>query len=202
MASNPYEVEHNIKPSDRRPHRRRPDMSSFTSHLHQISPDPATANQRSHREHHAGPTPVDTAALFHLLRDQFETLSADAPTEENRDFLGSLISALENDIRSPPESIPGVSQEYLDTLDRVPRKSLKKDDSCPICAEPFLDDPYPLVVELPCHGNHRFDLECVGPWLQSKGTCPMCRADLNKKKVIEIPKDDDEGEDDVNGLYG
>ncbi|KAI1472884.1 uncharacterized protein F4812DRAFT_31000 [Daldinia caldariorum] len=201
MASNPYEVEHNIKPSDRPPHRRRPDMSSFTSHLHQISPDPATANQRSHREH-TGPTPVDTAALFHLLRDQFETLSADAPTEENRDFLGSLISALEIDIRSPPESIPGVSQEYLDTLDRVPRKSLKKDDSCPICAEHFLDDPYPLVVELPCHGSHRFDLECVGPWLQSKGTCPMCRADLNKKKVIEIPQDDDKDEDDVNGLYG
>ncbi|KAI1644185.1 uncharacterized protein F4817DRAFT_360971 [Daldinia loculata] len=201
MASNPYEVEHNIKASDRRPHRRRPDMSSFTSHLHQISPDSATNNARSQREP-TGPTPVDAAALFHLLRDQFQTLSTDAPTEENRDFLGSLMSALEDDIRAPPEKIPGVSQEYLDTLDRVPRKSLKKDDSCPICAELFVDDPYPLVVELPCHGSHKFDLECVGPWLQSKGTCPMCRADLNKKKVIEIPKDDDEEEDDVDGLYG
>ncbi|KAI1801272.1 hypothetical protein F4811DRAFT_465696 [Daldinia bambusicola] len=200
MATNAYEVEHNIKPSEGPPHRR-PDMSSFTSHLHQISPDPTTNNQQNHRRR-TGPTPIDTAALFHLLRDQFETLSTDAPTEENRDFLASLIAALETDIQSPPREIPGVSQEYLDTLDRVPRKSLKKEDSCPICAECFLDDPYPLVVELPCHGNHRFDLECVGPWLQSKGTCPMCRADLNKKKEVETPKDDEEEEDDINGMYG
>lgn len=95
-------------------------------------------------------------------------------------------------------------QEYLDGLDRVSRKALKDDDDCPICAERYLDDPYPLVVELPCGGSHRFDLECVGPWLQSKGTCPMCRDDLTKKKVIEVPKadDDDEEEDDVDGLYG
>ncbi|KAI8960436.1 hypothetical protein F5Y11DRAFT_266502 [Daldinia sp. FL1419] len=200
MASNPYEVEHNVQESDRRPHRRRPDMSSFTSHLHQISPDPTTNNERGRREH-LGPTPVDAAALFHLLRDQFATLSVDAPTENNRNLLTSLMAALEEDIRSPPESIPGVNQEYLDTLDRVPKKTLKKDDNCPICAEAFLDDPYPLVVELPCHGNHKFDLECVGPWLLSKGTCPMCRMDLNKKKAVEIPKDDEEY-DEVDGLYG
>ncbi|KAI1100592.1 hypothetical protein F4804DRAFT_344589 [Jackrogersella minutella] len=195
MASNPYEVEHNIKAPSRAPHRRRPDMSSFTSHLHQIAQDPSGRGSR------AGPTPVDAAATFQLLQDQFATLAADAPTAENRSFLQGLMRVLEQDIGAPPDQIPGVSQEYLDGLDRVPRKQIKDDDTCPICAERYLDDPYLLVVELPCHGQHKFDLECVGPWLQSKGTCPMCRHDLTKRK-IEIPKDDEEEEDDVDGLYG
>ncbi|KAI5865943.1 hypothetical protein GGS23DRAFT_594099 [Durotheca rogersii] len=210
MASNPYEVEHNIKAPARPPHRRRPDMATFTSHLHQISRDPpAAAASDQRRREPAGPTPVDAAALFRLVQDQFATLAADAPTAENRRFLESLIGALEADVGAPPDAIRGVGQAYLDELERVPRRALERaaaaDDACPICAERFLDDPYPLVVELPCHGAHRFDLECVGPWLQSKGTCPMCRADLTKKKTVEVPKpadDDDEDFDDVDGLYG
>lgn len=200
MANNPYEVEHNINAPARPPHRRRPDMSSFMSHLHQIRPD--TPPEGSAHQQHVGPTPVDVAGLFRLVQDQLGMLSRDAPTPENHGFLESLRTMLEQDIESPPDTISGVSQEYLDSLDRVPPKTLKKDDSCPICAEKYLDDPYPLVVELPCHGQHHFDLECVGPWLQSKGTCPMCRKDLTKKKVVVIPKDDEEEEDDVDGLYG
>ncbi|KAL7622083.1 hypothetical protein AAE478_007585 [Parahypoxylon ruwenzoriense] len=203
MASNPYEVEHSIKAPSRPPHRRRPDMSSFTSHLHQILRDPPSSPSGHHRREHVGATPVDTAAVFQLVQDQFATLAEDAPTPENRQFLESLIGQLEGDVASPPTVIPGVSQEYLDSLERVPAKKLKPDDQCAICAENFLDDPYPLVVELPCHGSHRFDLECVGPWLQSKGACPLCRKNLTEKKVVEIPKDEDEEEEeDADGLYG
>ncbi|KAI1185188.1 hypothetical protein F5B17DRAFT_45827 [Nemania serpens] len=196
MATNPYEVEHGIKPpSAATGHRRRPDMSTFTSHLHQLDSDPASSR--------VGPTPVDMAGLFQLLQDQFATLAADAPTAENRALLSSLVQTLEADIGHPPDHIAGVDQAYLDSLDRVSRKKLQSnpEGACPICAEKFLDDPYPLVVELPCHGSHAFDLECVGPWLLSKGTCPMCRKDLTKKKTVEIPKDEDEDED-VDGLYG
>ncbi|KAI1416519.1 hypothetical protein F5Y13DRAFT_118374 [Hypoxylon sp. FL1857] len=200
MAANLYDVEHNIKAPARAPHKRRPDMSSFDSHLHQISLNHST--DRPHHQRHTGPTPVDMAAMFRLVQDQFATLAMDAPSPENRALLESLIGSLAADIESPPDTIPGVSQQYLDSLDRVPRKQFKQDDSCPICAERFVDDPYPLVVELPCHGQHRFDLECVGPWLQSKGTCPMCRKDLTEKKVVEVPKDEEEEEDDVDGLYG
>ncbi|KAI0102317.1 hypothetical protein GGR51DRAFT_295132 [Nemania sp. FL0031] len=172
MATNPYEVEHNVKPSPSRQHKRRPDMSSFTSHLHTLETNPGSS--------HAGPTPVDMAGLFHLVQDQYATLAATAPNEENQRFLSSLAQELEAAADHPPDHIPGVDQAYLDGLDRVPRKKLqsKPEDACPICAEKFVDDPYPLVVELPCHGSHTFDLECVGPWLRSKGTCPMCRKDL------------------------
>ncbi|KAI0009232.1 hypothetical protein F4779DRAFT_617806 [Xylariaceae sp. FL0662B] len=209
MATNPYEVEHNIKAPASGPHRRRPDMSTFMSHLHQISrdtpSDDSTNTGHNHpppHHHHAGPTPVDTAALFRLLQDQLGTLAADTPDPENRNFLLSLMQLVEADIESPPDAIRGVSQQYLDALDRVPRKALGKDDSCPLCIDRYLDDPYWIVVELPCQGKHRFDLECVGPWLRSKGTCPMCRADLTQKRVIEVPKDEEEEQDDVDGLYG
>lgn len=174
-------------------------MSTFTSHLHQIAPESAV-QALAHNNPHAVPNPNDVAALFRLLQDQMGMLATTAPTEENHDFLRSLVEALEEDVANPPTSIPGVSQEYLDGLERVARKTLRKDETCPICAERYLDDQYCLVVELPCHHSHRFDLECVGPWLRSKGTCPLCRKDLAKKKEVVV-QDDDEEDDDMDGLY-
>jgi hypothetical protein len=173
-------------------------MSTFTSHLHNLAPD----STEQHHNPHATPSPVDHAALLRLVQDQLSTLATTSPSDANRQLLASLFDLLESDIASPPEQIQGVSQSYLDSLDRVPRKSLKEDETCPICAERYLDDPYALVVELPCHHSHRYDLECVGPWLLSKGTCPLCRKDLTKKKEVKIEKTEDEDEeDDMDGMY-
>lgn len=80
----------------------------------------------------------------------------------------------------------GMRQEFIDSLDRVPKKDLGKSEECAICATPFLDDPFPLVVTLPCAGHHRFDLECVSKWLKSSGTCPMCRHNFNKPKKNDV----------------
>ncbi|KAG7286134.1 hypothetical protein NEMBOFW57_008437 [Staphylotrichum longicolle] len=205
-----YEVEHNIKPTPSTSHRRRQvDMSTFTAHLSTIAPESSsttsTSASHAHEHHnnpHAVPSPSDTSALFRLLQDQMGTLATTAPTESNRAFLESLVEALELDVAHPPMQIEGVSQEFLDGLDRVPRKTLRDDDTCPICAERYLDDQYCLVVELPCHGSHRFDLECVGPWLRGKGTCPLCRKEVGKRKEVPAAKDDEEEEeDDMDGLY-
>ncbi|ROT36590.1 hypothetical protein SODALDRAFT_315593 [Sodiomyces alkalinus F11] len=204
--STQYEVEHNISPSTRqRENTRRVDMSTFDSFLRQIlTTDPSSSSSTSQHHHnpHATPTPVAAASLFTLLQEQFQTLHATAPSPANASFLESLVSALEADIERPPTEIPGVNQEYLDSLDRVDRKRLGADEQCPICAERFLDDKYCLVVELPCHHSHRFDLECVSPWLLGKGSCPMCRKDLTKKKEPPVLQhDDDEEDDDPDGLY-
>lgn len=82
----------------------------------------------------------------------------------------------------------------------MPKKQLKKEDACPICAEKFLDDEYPLVVVLPCHATHRFDLECVAPWLRMHGTCPMDRKHLLKKKEV-VKVADEEEEEEWDTLY-
>jgi len=182
-------------------------MSSFVSLLHQIMPDDRPSGesrqgqqqQEQHNNPHAVPNPFDLSGVYRLVQDQMGTLATTAPDDGNRSFLVSLVEALELDIANPPVEIPGVSQEFLDMLDRVPRKTIKPDDTCPICAEKYLDDQYCLVVELPCHHSHKFDLECVGPWLRSKGTCPLCRMEMVKKKEVAV--EEDEEEDDMDGLY-
>lgn len=127
-------------------------------------------------------------------------LMASSPNSPNHELLDGLIQAIQSEIESPPDKVKGLPQSYLDELERVPKQQLKKDDTCPICAERFLDDPYPLVVVLPCHASHRFDLECVGPWLMLQGTCPLDRKELGKKK--EVPKvEHDEEEEDYDEMF-
>ena len=174
-------------------------MSTFTSHLHQILPDSVPGSE-THNNPHAVANPSDVAAAFRLVQDQMGTLAQTAPTEGNRDFLHELVQILQDDVEHPPTQL-GVKQEFLDTLERVPIKSIKKDDQCHICADNFVEIEWPLVVELPCHPTHRFCLECVGPWLMSKGTCPLCRKEMAKKREVKVEVEEDEEEDDVNGLY-
>lgn len=57
-------------------------------------------------------------------------------------------------------------------------------------------DQYPLVVELPCHKDHIFDLECITPWLKVNPTCPLDRKELIKKKTPPPPADEEEDYDD------
>lgn len=95
----------------------------------------------------------------------------------------------------------GVDQKFLDGLDRISNKKLKPTDECAICATAFLDQDYPLVVRLPCNSKHQFDMDCIAPWLKENSTCPMCRKDFNKKKVIE-QEPDSEDEDPFDSMYG
>ncbi|ORY62550.1 uncharacterized protein BCR38DRAFT_486819 [Pseudomassariella vexata] len=222
MASNPYEVEHGIKPSAPR-QTRRPDMSSFHSALHELLPEPSSSSSNRN----VGPTPDALRSLFTLVLDQMTALRNQAPAGVDTELLQGLIEELVVD-REHPDMKGFLTQDDLDALDRVPKKQLKQGELCPICTEAFLDDPYPLVVVLPCsderidpatgltihvkHEKHRFDLECVGPWLLSKGSCPMCRQDVNaEKKRKEIGNqerkkanavDDEDEQDIVDGLYG
>lgn len=140
-------------------------------------------------------------AAARLVQEQFLALQRTGVDATNEALLTRLVEDMEQMIDDPPTKVAGVPQSYLDSLDRVPKKQLKKSDSCPICGEKFLDDEYPLVVELPCHPTHRFDLDCVGPWLRLNGTCPLDRKDLLKKKEVVKTKDEDEDEEDYDSLY-
>ncbi|KAF4595631.1 hypothetical protein GQ602_001244 [Ophiocordyceps camponoti-floridani] len=193
-----YEVEHNVELAAPRRSTRRVDMASFFSLINTLDTPP----EASRTNPHATPTPFDAAALFRLLRDQLRSLHDTAPTDGNRDFLEQLMVQIEDDIHDPPSRLVGASQQFVDALDRVPRKRLDRDDDCAICKVPYLDDEWCLVVELPCAGRHRFDLECVAPWLRSKGTCPMCRDRVGdaKSKPPPVPAEDDE-EDDADMMY-
>lgn len=127
------------------------------------------------------------------------------------DLLESMIENLLQSAEAPPKEVQGVDEEYIANLERVNIRKVKKGTDCPICGERFSDDPHPLIVRLPCHPNHIFDLECISPWLRLNGTCPLDRTDLakrerdrKKKRLEEIKKKaaPDDEEEEWDGLYG
>ncbi|CAN6614815.1 hypothetical protein TRVA0_006S00496 [Trichomonascus vanleenenianus] len=120
-----------------------------------------------------------------------------------QELVDILTSLMPGDGSLPPgfEEAPkqGMPQQFIDSLDRVPKKQLKSTDSCAICATNYLEDQYPLVVQLPCNKLHHFDLECIGPWLKVNSTCPMCRKDFSKR---DPPVQLEDSEEEFDDMYG
>ncbi|PWY64089.1 hypothetical protein BO83DRAFT_346567 [Aspergillus eucalypticola CBS 122712] len=225
-----YEVEHNTTDpstttpnnnnnttttSNTTPHRhRRPDLSTFFSALSEITPDEAR-----HRPH-AVPVPRDVSAAFYSLAEALDVMRRDGggggetaiPSAigeveggDENDLLTTMIQSLLSTAEMPPREVEGASEEFCDMLDRVPRTALNSSQVCPICNNPFLEDQYPLVVRLPCHPTHLFDLECVRPWLRLRGTCPLDRTDFAKQEREKVEArrklaEEDE-EEEWDGMY-
>ncbi|KAL4792034.1 hypothetical protein BDV19DRAFT_281889 [Aspergillus venezuelensis] len=225
-----YEVEHNLSSDPSAPQsttrRRLPDLSTFFATLSEISSDEARSRP------HAVPVPSDISAAFYSLAealnimrreggaggpgeggegaqaDSFPTLNPDGTPirVHGDDLLAQMIQTLLREAETPPTEVEGASDAFCDDLDRVPRASLKPGQSCPICSNPFIDDKYPLVVRLPCHPTHLFDLECVRPWLRLRGTCPLDRTDFAKQERDKIEERkklaEQDDEEEWDGMYG
>lgn len=154
--------------------------------------------------------PGAVSAVFRTLAEAFGVMRRESGGE-SAELLDSMIDALMQTAERPPREVEGVDEEYITALERVSIKKVKKEADCPICGNPFVDDPHPLLVRLPCHPTHIFDLECVRPWLLLKGTCPLDRVDLakrererKKKQLEEIKKNaaPEDDEEEWDGLYG
>lgn len=138
--------------------------------------------------------------------------------DSHDELLGRLVQSLMESAEHPPSEVQGVSDEFVEQLERVPKKSLKEDMTCPICSNGFLEgeitslvheefyadveiDSHPLVVRLPCHKDHIFDLECIQPWIKLNATCPLDRQSLIKKKAPPPPKDEEE-DGEYDDMFG
>ena len=96
---------------------------------------------------------ADDADTFRMVARAFQQLEADGGGGgggEPTSLVRMIVEALLGEAEAGAEA-SGVPDGFTDTLDRVPRGRLGRGDVCPICNSPFLDDPYPLVVRLPCH---------------------------------------------------
>ncbi len=82
------------------------------------------------------------AAAFRLLANAFEMMRGQ-PADENssgeNDLLANMIEVLRQSADDPPSELKGCPDSFLDELERVPNKSLKATDTCPICVNPFLE---------------------------------------------------------------
>lgn len=124
-----------------------------------------------------------------------ETSFRDALRQALQHLSTGLTDEMLAELPQSDEKSSGVTQEFLDSLDRVSRKQLGKEDQCAICTSYYKDEDYILVVRLRC--GHKFDLECVGPWLKVKPTCPLCRHDVMAKKEVIVEEDSEEEWDDT-----
>ena len=144
--------------------------------------------------------PINVVYFSHAL-----LIISSSSTQPQVQFPNIPVSLLINFIPTEQDAWPGSTSDtpnqglppsFLDTLDRVDKKSLKNDDICPICATPYLEDQYPLVVKLRC--GHKFDLECIGIWFKQHSSCPMCRQGVEKRKPVVIPDDEEEYDDNFS----
>lgn len=200
-----YETEHaQDAPQEQRS--RRPDLSSLYTLISEIQP----AEDRARA--HAVPVPGAVSAAFRHLADAFQTMQQETDNTSSVELLQGMIANLLTTAERPPTEVKGVDEEYIAQLERVSIKKVKLDADCPICGNEFREDPYPLLVRLPCHESHIFDLECIRPWLLLNGTCPLDRVDLGqrerdrkRKNLEDIKKNASQSEDEEeewDGLYG
>lgn len=181
MAS--YEAEHSSYAQEEAERRQKQRQGSTSNRLDRSEPMLASFFSAERLE----PTPASFSALASALRQH---LGGESQVMET--MIRQLILEAEGDV----DGNGGVDQLFLDSLDRVPKGAIKADDSCSICATPYLEDKYPLIVQLRC--RHQFDLECITPWLKLHTTCPMCRADVQAAKQIIV----DDSEEEYDNTYG
>lgn len=150
-------VEHNIKapaPSNGHPPRR-PDLSTFFSTLDLVD----TSGSRQPQNAHSLPLPRDISAAFRNLANAFEMMRGGhegaSAGDGHDELLETLVQSLMQNAEQPPTEVEGVSDEFIEQLERVPKKMLKADMSCPICANPFLEGTLSPCRCISCwHADH------------------------------------------------
>lgn len=192
---------------------------------------PSNNDNRHGRQHQTLSTIIDSfltqdtqQGSSENSREAFTNALRVMNTEEGLTLALELMNSLENsELNLNDNKEKGVSQDFLDSLERVSINDLPNKDTadCPICTNKFIDDKYPLLVKLPCSvqqingkkaKGHIFDLECIGPWLKVNSTCPLCRFDVlevNKKRKEKLEEElrkakeeDDEEEEEYWDDYG
>ena len=112
-----------------------------------FSPQALTLEEQQRRR-------LEMDRMFQL---QFSSASASAPDSDfRRQSLPLQSQAPPPPPPPPPASTPAPAVE-------------EEEDECSICMNPLRHN----VVLTRC--NHAFHSACVTPWLNSRGTCPMCR---------------------------
>jgi hypothetical protein len=112
------------------------------------------------------PIPAHVAAVMALYGDALRVLLAGREGEEDEeeagapasedgvgegeapharatlDLLRDMLARVSHQAEEPPRQVEGVSDAFLEGLERVGRGRLRGEDKCPICGERFLDGEF------------------------------------------------------------
>ncbi|KAL1915090.1 uncharacterized protein VTP21DRAFT_7571 [Calcarisporiella thermophila] len=123
---------------------------------------------------------LSVANMFSSFRQQLQD-------ENQQQFLDDLITQLLEESTATSKGPPPTSKSFIRQLPTVPMDKVDREASCAICTENFHANKGTRVTRLPC--EHRFDRDCIVPWLELHNTCPSCRYVLpsveDEKKELE-----------------
>lgn len=108
------------------------------------------------------------------------------------DGLDSIVTQLLNQLEG--SGPPPASKDQITSLPvvTITEADVLRTLQCSVCMEDY--DKGEEVRALPC--KHLYHAECIIPWLERHGSCPVCRKDLNGKDTSA--QDDDVTSDDVS----
>lgn len=106
-----------------------------------------------------------------------------------REGIDTIVTQLLNQMETAgPPPLPKEKIQEIPQV-KVTKEEVDKKTQCSVCWEDFVLDE--TVRKLPC--SHIYHENCIVPWLDLHGTCPICRKSLNGD-------DDDDETGDPNDL--
>ncbi|RIA96424.1 hypothetical protein C1645_673404, partial [Glomus cerebriforme] len=125
-----------------------------------------------------GTNEANTEQFFHLA-NLLNTLRGQIPDNNGnqQQFLDNLVTQLLEEANASAKGPPPASKNFIKNLPKVPKSEITSDDTCIICAEKFSANEKANITKLPC--NHKFDKDCILPWLELHNTCPNCRYEVD-----------------------
>ncbi|XP_074651445.1 E3 ubiquitin-protein ligase RNF115-like isoform X2 [Tubulanus polymorphus] len=97
--------------------------------------------------------------------------------------LDAIVTHLLNQLEG--QGVPPATKNQIDDLPRVSisQEQVEKTLQCTVCMEDFKLGEN--VRKLPC--DHYYHTDCIVPWLERHGSCPICRKDLNGEDTSNPP---------------
>lgn len=113
------------------------------------------------------------------------------------DIISQIMEQTQGSSGPPPAADADIDNLERFTLSDTARVHKAKNQECPTCKDDFFPDPtqprgaeeqqeeegeeelqQQELISMPC--GHIFHVDCLVPWLQRHGTCPVCRVSIAK----------------------
>lgn len=84
-----------------------------------------------------------------------------------------------------------MKEKVVKNLSRIAfdARKFKQSKECAICFVEFKEDD--MITPLSCDIKHYFHTECIERWIKVKNECPLCRAEIKPRDLLEFQREVD-----------